>query len=235
MDQFTLQKMDDSANPSATLYDESAAASEKASLGIPWFNKADDDTRQIAANFLSYFSPIPENLTEKKYWSEVEFYNLVVRKNNHKPAAPSAGWRASFDDPGLAGWMPRQGYVKVTDSTASFDKYSVEAAPKSAKGDTIVIWKRAVPLTPDAKYTLSYDFKFDGVPHGGIRFVADGKNRTRLIRTVTKDDGKGFWINKSVKFTTPKNCTSADIYVFIGKGTKADAKAFVDNIVLTRQ
>ena len=69
MDQFTLQKMNDSANPSATLYDESATANEKASLGIPWFNKADDDTRQIAANFLSYFSPIPENLTDKKYWS----------------------------------------------------------------------------------------------------------------------------------------------------------------------
>ena len=171
---------------------------------------------------------------ESKYWKATEFYNRNVRKSNFAAADPSAGWRASFDDPGLAGWNPRNGYVKVTDSTASFDKYSVEAAPKSTKGDTIVIWKRAVPVTPGKEYSLSFDCKFDGVAHCGIRIVSDSKARTRLLRTVLKDNGKGFWMNKSSNFKVPADCGSVDIYVFIGKATKENAKAFIDNIVLKR-
>ena len=172
---------------------------------------------------------------ELKYWKLTDFYNKTVRKNNFSAADPCAGWRASFDDPGLAGWLPRNGYVKVTDATASFDKYSVEAVPKSEKSDTIVIWKRAVPVTPGKKYSLKYDFKFQNVPHGGIRIVANNKARARLLRSVVKNNGKGFWINKTAEFTVPADCGSVDIYVFIGKKTADDAKAYLDNIVLTRQ
>ena len=172
---------------------------------------------------------------EKKFWNNVEFYNKDVKKNNYSPADPSAGWRASFDDPGLANWTARKGYVKITDSTASFDKYSVELAPQSAKDDTIGIWRRAVPVTPGKEYKLSFDFKFDGVTHGSIRIVTGGKVRKPLLRKVTKDNGKGFWISNEAKFKVPEGCDVIDIYVNVGKGTKDGAKAFVDNIVLTRQ
>ena len=171
---------------------------------------------------------------EKKFWQLSDYYNKNVRKTNFSAADPCAGWRASFDDPGLAGWLPRNGYVKVTDTTASFDKYSVEAAPKSEKGDTLVIWKRAVPVTPGKNYSLKYDFKFDKVNYGGIRIIAGTKKRTRLLRSVLKNDGKGFWQNNSTDFKIPEDCGSIDIYVFISKAD-GSAKAYIDNIQLTRR
>ena len=171
---------------------------------------------------------------ELKYWKLTDYYNKTVRKNNFSAADPCAGWRASFDDPGLGNWLPRNGYIKVTDTTASFDKYSVEASPKSAKSDTLVIWRRAVPVTPDKKYNLKYDFKFDKVAYGGIRIVSNSKKRERLLRSVLKDNGKGFWQTKSAEFTTPADCGSVDIYVFISKGS-SDGKAYIDNINLTRR
>ena len=81
---------------------------------------------------------------------------------------------------------------------------------------------------------MSFDCKFDGVAHCGIRIVSDSKARTRLLRTVLKDNSKGFWMNKSSNFKVPADCGSVDIYVFIGKATKENAKAFIDNIVLKR-
>ena len=58
--------------------------------------------------------------------------------------------------------------------------------------------------------------------------------RKVLFRTVTRSNGKGFWIPNEVEFTVPENCRSLDIYVNIGPGD-ANARAYVDNIVLTRQ
>ena len=172
---------------------------------------------------------------EFKYWKLTDSYNKNVRKNNFSAADPCAGWRASFDDPGLAGWLPRNGYVKVTDAAASFDKYSVEAVPKSAKSDTLVIWKKAVPVTPGKKYKLSFDCKLNGVSHCGMRLVSGDKARKSLLRTLIKDNGKGFWMTKDAAFEVPADCGSMDIYVFIGKARKADAKAYIDNIQLKRQ
>jgi hypothetical protein len=108
----------------------------------------------------------------------------------------------------------------------------VELKPASTEKDTIGIWRRAVPVTPGAKYKLSFDFKFDNVPHGVIRVLSD--QRKVLFRAVTRNNGKGFWIPNEVEFTVPENCRSLDIYVNIGKGD-ANARAYVDNIVLTRQ
>ena len=169
---------------------------------------------------------------EQNYWKQVAFYNQMVSKDNSSPADPAAGWRASFDGPGLAEWNPRNGYVKVTDKTASFDKYSVELKPVSASGDTIGIWRRLVPVTPGATYKLSFDFKFDNVPHGAIRVRSD-KGKV-LSRTVPRHNGKGFWIPNEVTFKIPADCKAVDIYVNIGKGD-ANARAYVDNIVFTRQ
>ena len=172
--------------------------------------------------------------TEKSCWAQVEFYNKFVRKSNFKAADPCAGWRESFDGPGLAKWQPRKGYVKVTDKTASFDKYSVELKPNAAKGDTIGIWRRAVPVTPSGKYTLTFDFKFDGVSHGGIRVAANGAKRTTLLRVITKDNGSNFWQSTQKSFKVPADCTSIDMYVFIGKGSES-SRAYIDNIQLTRK
>lgn len=56
---------------------ETLNASEEDSFNkgtvIPWFMKNDDDTRQIAANFLSYFSPMPvTGFDAKKIWGALD-------------------------------------------------------------------------------------------------------------------------------------------------------------------
>ena len=75
MDQLTLKFLKDPAITTPSIIEYNASADENVGSGIPWFSKDDDDTRQIAANFLAYFSPIPEkkeDLKKNKYWDAVD-------------------------------------------------------------------------------------------------------------------------------------------------------------------
>ena len=75
MDQLTLKFLKDPDITTPSIIEYNASADENVGSGIPWFSKDDDDTRQIAANFLAYFSPIPEkkeDLKNNKYWDAVD-------------------------------------------------------------------------------------------------------------------------------------------------------------------
>ncbi|MBE6405180.1 MAG: hypothetical protein E7040_04075 [Lentisphaerae bacterium] len=54
------------------VYDENGTKNANMAVAIPWFKKDDDATRQIAANFLAYFAPIPDSVagdTSMKLWN----------------------------------------------------------------------------------------------------------------------------------------------------------------------
>ena len=167
---------------------------------------------------------------ERKYWKNVPFYYAEVLRTPNNTADPAAGWRASFDAPGLGEWKARDAFVKVSDATASFDKFAVELQPQAA-GNRIGIWRNQVPVTPGAAYLLSWDFKFTGdVKHGIVRVVAeDGKV---LLRQVTRNRSK-HWIADKARLQIPGNCSSIRIYVITGPGSDT-AKTYVDNIQLKR-
>lgn len=167
---------------------------------------------------------------ERKYWKHVPFYHAEVLRTPNNSADPAAGWRASFDAPGLMDWKARAAFVKVTDATASFDKFAVELQPQ-LKDNAIGIWRNQIPVTAGADYLLSWDFKFTGdVRHGIIRVVAeDGKV---LLRKVTRNRSK-HWIADKAGLQIPVNCSSIRIYVITGPGSDT-AKTYVDNIQLKR-
>ena len=171
--------------------------------------------------------------SEQQYWSQVDSYNRFVRKTNFSAADPAAGWRASFDAPGLMGWYPRKGYIRITDATASFDKYSAELQPTAGK-EEFGIWRNQIPVTPGSEYTLSFDFKFKGdVKYAGIRVVGITPKWKTLGRKVTNVENP-HWISNELSFKTPAGCDSIAIYVFMGPGSK-ESRVFVDNIYLERK
>ena len=170
---------------------------------------------------------------EQKFWSKIDSYNRFVRKTNFVAADPTAGWRASFDLPGLMGWLPRKGFIRITDSAASFDKYSAELRP-SAKNDEIGIWRNMVPVTPGKEYELSFDFKFTGdVKYAGLRVVSLSPARKTIARKVTTASSS-HWIENKMSFKVPDGCTKIAIYIFMGKGS-AESRIFADNIFLKRK
>ena len=172
-------------------------------------------------------------LGEKKYWGKVKFYQDEIIKSKKNPADPAAGWRASFDDPGLGDWAPRKAYVKVTDKTASFDKFSVELKPEPDKAQ-IGIWRQSIPASPGAKYHLSWDFKLSGnVKYGAIRVVAvEGKKNTQILRKATRKKNE-FWVSNETEFTVPVTCDKIRMYIVTGPGDE-NSRTYVDNIVLKR-
>ena len=170
---------------------------------------------------------------EQKYWSQVDSYNRFVRKTDFSAADPAAGWRASFDLPGLMGWLPRKGFVRITDTTASFDKYSAELRP-AADHEEFGIWRNMIAVTPGKEYELSFDFKFTGdVKYAGIRVVGINPERKTLARKISAAVN-AYWIENKCSFKIPEECNSVAIYVFMGKGS-ADSRVFVDNIWLKRK
>ena len=142
------------------------------------------------------------------------------------------GWRTSFDAPGLEGWRARDGFLRVTDATASFDKYSVEAALKER--ETIVLCRSDVPVAPGTRYKVGFDAKLgDGIGFAALKtvwFSAEGKKRIGAARVEGRSDS---WQMAEYSFATPEACTNVSLYVTIG-GDKPGACCWVDNIHMER-
>ena len=72
VEQLTASKPDDLVAFIDNMTANTADKAENRGVAIPWFKKDDDDTRQIAANFLAYFSPIPTDVTTQKLWGSAD-------------------------------------------------------------------------------------------------------------------------------------------------------------------
>ena len=158
----------------------------------------------------------------------------TAREEAKKPKEVSpAGWRSSFDKPALDGWTKRDNFLEITKETASFDRYSVRCKTEGEPG--IGIWRRSVPVTSGAKYSLTYDVKMDeGVGACALRVVCakpDGKVGT-LVRFPAKRQGAA-WQEAGGTFVVPQGVETISIYFQTGAGGEGKS-AWVDNIVLKR-
>ena len=161
--------------------------------------------------------------TERLYWN---MYQPFRQNNSGSVAAdPAAGWRNSFDEPSLQGWSPRAGFRQITTKEASFDRYSIETKPieKSA----IILFRPQTPVTPGAKYTISYDVKSALGGKFRLRVTAKGKTLTNISTAV-----KGsHWVQKKGTFTVPAGTKHITLYLY---GYNLPRGGYIDNIVLTR-
>jgi len=140
-------------------------------------------------------------------------------------------WRTSFDVPGLEGWKSRDGFLRITDAEASFDKYAVEGV--ITEPSTIVLFRR-VPVQPGKTYDVSFDAKFgEDVTCVGLRSVvwADGK-RQNLGRAVLKTPSK-LWQEGRFSYQAPVGVTNVTFYVFAEGPTKG-ARFLFDNVLSER-
>lgn len=169
--------------------------------------------------------------TELAMWKRVGFYRREVEKDESNPADPAAGWRSSFDQPGLDGWSKREAFLEITDRTASFDKYSARFRTDAGRR-LLGLSRRGVPVTPGMRYVLTFDVKMDeGVDSAGMRVVAEG-SRAEIVRREQRR-ASDYWQALEVEFTVPSDCGNLTLYFYLGKG--GDGKfAYVDNIVLKR-
>ena len=170
--------------------------------------------------------------TELDLWRRVGFYREEVLKDGSNPADPAAGWRSSFDRPGLDGWIARDAFVEITDRTASFDKYSAKF--RTSAGERLLgLWRKRVPVTPGAEYRLSFDVKLDeGVDSAGLRAVESDSRKEIVRRDVPRENA--YWRSGSAAFGVPSGCKAVDLYFHVGTGGEGRC-AYLDNIVLERQ
>ncbi|MBQ9772023.1 MAG: type II secretion system protein [Lentisphaeria bacterium] len=114
------------ADPATTLvvYDETAAKNENAGLAIPWFRKNDADTKQIAANFLAYFSPIPDDVTAPGFWDK-SGREAAYTANMRTPYLNELAFKIKFNmavlPPTIDGTENSPAYTKV---------YTIEITPE---------------------------------------------------------------------------------------------------------
>ena len=140
-------------------------------------------------------------------------------------------WRTSFDVPGLEGWKARDGFLRITDAEASFDKYAVEGV--ITEPSTIVLFRR-VPVQPGKRYGVSFDAKFDEtVTSVGLKAVvwADG-GRQNLGRAVLKSPSK-LWQEGKFTYQAPEGVTNVTFYVY-AEGPAKGAKFLIDNVASER-
>ena len=134
----------------------------------------------------------------------------------------------------MDGWTKRENFLEITKDTASFDRYSIRCKTTETFG--IGIWRRDVPVTPGAKYSLSYDVKMDeGIGPCAMRvaYVKPGdENLSTLVRfPASRKDV--FWQSVAGEFVVPDGTERIALYFLTGVG--GDGKfVYVDNIVLKR-
>ena len=130
-------------------------------------------------------------------------------------------------------------YIKITNihscliknnrrrlETGSFDRYSIEA--KSATKLEAVISRMNIPVTPGAKYTISFDVKAPAKATFRLRVISGRKTLKNVTVTASSDQ----WNQGQAVFTVPKDAEKVTMYIYIAD---APAGGFIDNIVLTRQ
>ncbi len=223
-------------------FDDLKLRAEQNLLTCRFLGARDDATREACARALDAFRKANRSRifdefgniirdTELASWKQVGFYREEVENGSSNPADPAAGWRSSFDQPGLDGWTEREAFVCVSDETASFDKYSVKLKT-SPDGSKIGLWRQGVAVTPGAAYRLSFDMKLDsGVASAGMRVLSEDE-RVTLARCDLKRKSD-YWQAGDMTFKVPSDCASLTLYVHVGKG-RDNAFVYVDNIVLER-
>ena len=178
------------------------------------------------------------NLTalEKKRWDALlqqargylTAYTAAMESKLNPPKLKPEGWRTSFDMPGLQGWRIRDLEGKCTFETSSFDRYSVKFKTRAEK--SIALWRNDVPVTPGAKYTVSFDVKTTkGAGAVGIRVASSGKTIASRYFRGEPDN----WRKHSMEFTVPDSTDSVALYVVVGEGAE-NLTIYLDHIVLSR-
>ena len=159
----------------------------------------------------------------------IKAFAAAERLAKNPPKLGEEGWRASFDAPSLQGWKLRDLVGECSVEAASFDRYSVKLTTRAEGG--IGLWLNNTPVTPGAKYSLSFDVKArDCARSMTMRVAAGGK--TLASRKV--DAVAGDWRQGALSFTVPDGVRTASFYLTVGKG-EPGRTVYVDNIVLTRE
>ena len=163
--------------------------------------------------------------SEKRDWELYQPFRDATSNDGIQVNDMAAGWRNSFDEPSTQGWKPREAFKKITNNEASFDRYSIEAKPAK---EAIAMFRPRVPVTPEAKYTLSYDVKSPAAAKFRCRVVCGRKTLANINATA---DNKHWQQGKGI-FTVPADAKQITLYICI---YNAPAGGFIDNIELTRQ
>ena len=173
---------------------------------------------------------------ERKRWEALvaaargylDAYAAAIDRIKNPPKLKEEGWRASFDLPSFQGWNIRDLKGKCTHETASFDRYSVKFTTRAEK--SIAFWKRGVPVTPGAKYTLSFDAKtMEGVGTVGFRVASGGKT----VASRCFHGKPGSWSKYGFDFTIPGIVGCVTLYFVVGKG-ESGKTVYLDNVQLKR-
>ena len=187
--------------------------------------------------------PAALSASERRRWdgfvAQAEGFVTAFRAAREEAAKPKtvdpAGWRSSFDKPSLDGWTRRENFLEITSKTASFDRYSIRCKTTAAKG--IGLWRPRIPVTPGARYALSFDVKSDeGVGPCALRVVAregDGGKPVTLAR-IEAARRDVFWQTAGGEFAVPAGTAEIAIYFETGAG-RDGLSVWVDNITLKRQ
>ncbi len=164
--------------------------------------------------------------SERKYWDKYQPYIDATSNSSVKLVDPAAGWRHSFDLPSMQGWSRRKAFKEITNTEASFDRYSIAAKPVPGKSE-FVMFLPNVAVTPGAKYELSFDVK--AVKGGDFTLRAANKSKTmKRIKISAKGNN---WCQGRATLTVPANLEKIILYVAVGNAPEG---GFIDNIVLKR-
>jgi hypothetical protein len=158
------------------------------------------------------------SMEELRFWELTTLYHTHVLKDNLNVDDPEAGWVNSFDNGLMQGWRKRNGFAK-------FSGKSIETRRLSR--DTYVISKHAVPVTPGAVYTIS----FEGKGPKGSCFRLRVRNNTPKDLCPLRITCKGNkWHKAQGTFKVPADCRTITIYCTAA----APAGGLIDNVKLTR-
>ena len=171
-----------------------------------------------------------KTLVERAEGYPEAFERAKQSKLVERPIGPE-GWLASFDLPSYQGWSTRDLKATLTNKHASFDRWSVEFETQPTR--KIALWRQNVPVTPGAKYALSFDVKFDeGVESAGMRVVGEGEKRRDLVRRYVKRNSP-YWHAGKAEFEIPEDVKKLTLYFSVGPGGEG-RRAWLDNVCLSR-
>lgn len=194
-----------------------------------------DDLKLLATAPVGSLSPVEhrrwQKLVDRAAGYPAAFERARMKKAVERPLGPE-GWRTSFDLPSYQGWKTRDLKAELTNEDSSFDRWSIRFETQPEK--KIALWRQAVPMTPGAKYKLSFDVKFDEGFGGaaGMRVVADGSGRRPLaVKYVRRTSA--YWQPAACEFEVPGDVTSATVYFAAGPGGEGQ-NVWLDNVMLER-
>lgn len=162
--------------------------------------------------------------TERKIWQRTRCGTAFLKKNPQKSADLASYWRSSFDTPALDNWSAKEAFDGFSDKEASFDRFSISVKKGNKK---VSLLSREVPVTPGAKYRISFDAKSSGKTAFELKVTGDGKNLAEL----KLEAGSKNWKSASTELTVPANCNCVSMQLLRGKTT---AQSWIDNIEFTR-